>query len=134
MASEEITQLRRQIEEELETARQGYDNALSGDGPAVFSWHGEQFWIDRVRRTILPIDEDFHWRSATTLPADDDGPESARETLEFFDSWPIHEHTGAILLLWAWLVRGTEMKHAWEIIGTSFLNMGVAQPAINPAF
>src|SRR5262245_7250986 len=71
--------LRRHIEQELQAARAAYEAALQGEGPAVFSWYRQEFWIDRVRRIVMPIDDEFRWRSATTLPGDDDGPGSARE-------------------------------------------------------
>src|SRR5262245_7974214 len=96
--SERVTRLRLAIEQDLAVARDGFERALRADGPGVFVWHDAEFWIDRVRRMIVPSTAITAWRSQVTLPDDGEVGE-ARNVLEVYGGTARFENTGASLKL-----------------------------------
>lgn len=128
--------LRQAVLAELAGAREGFELALQPGRPNVFTWHGETFWVDRVRRFVIPGAsssrvEERSWTSRDTLPSED--PE-AKDLLEVYAGEHQMEDTGSILNMWAGLVAGLEGRALWDLVGAKVINLAIAQPAINPAF
>jgi hypothetical protein len=135
MSQERVTKLRKAVLTDLAVAREGFERALQPGQENVFSWHGQKFWVDQVRRFVIPrasslrLKEGFWARS--TLPRSED---DATELLESYaGEYPL-EDTGSILKMWAELIAGLEESALWDLVGAKMINLAVAQPAINPAF
>ena len=77
MNQERVTKLRLAVLADLAVAREGFERALQPGQSNVFSWHDETFWVDRVRRFVIPgssssrVDEGS-WSSRDTLPRGDE--------------------------------------------------------------
>jgi hypothetical protein len=136
MSQERITRLRETILSDLLSAKAGFERALQPESPNVFTWHGEEFWVDRVRRFVIPgacasrVKEDA-WTSKDTLPANDF---EASELLDIYCGEYQLEDSGSIERMWARLIGGVASRHAWAMEGAKVINLAVAQLSINPAF
>jgi hypothetical protein len=136
MSQERTIRLRQAVLADLAAAKESFERALQPDQPNVFLWHGEKFWVDRVRRFIVPeasalrVDEGA-WVSRDTLPAADF---EASELLDLYCGEYQLEDTGSLLRMWARLMAGVGARHMWDLDGAKMLNLAVAQPALNPAF
>lgn len=125
MSQERITRLRETVLADLARAEQGYQRALQPDSPNAFTWHGETFWVDRVRRFVAPGDLDRN--PPDTFSPDDD-------ELDIYAGEYQRSDSGSFSRMWARLISGSTARSIWEMDGAKFLNLAVAQPKINPAF
>jgi hypothetical protein len=130
-----VERLRRAVLAALEEARDAFEQALQPDQPNTFTWHGEMFWVDRVRRFVVPVEaseiRDDAWASRDTLVEDD---EDTKDTLDIYAGDSQLEDTGAFLGMWARVITGATSRGLWQITGAKFINLAIAQPKINPAF
>jgi hypothetical protein len=136
MSQERIKRLREAILDDLANAKARFERALQPENPNVFTWHGEDFWVDRVRRIVIPGAsvsrvKDDAWISRDTLPANDF---EASELLDVYCGEYQLEDTGSILKMWAWLIGGVAGRHIWDLDGAKVINLTAAQSSINPAF
>jgi hypothetical protein len=125
MSQERITRLCEAVLADLTVAKEGFERALQPGQPNVFVWHGEVFWVDRVRGFIAPGDRDA--RPPDTFSPDDD-------ELDIYAGEYQRGDTGSLSRMWAHLLSGSTARTVWEIDAAKFLNLAVAQPRINPAF
>lgn len=135
MSEDRVTKLRKVVLEDLALARDGFERALQHEQHNVFTWHGEKFWVDQVRRFVIPrasslrLKEGFWERNS--LPRSED---EAIELLEIYGGEYQLEDTGSILKMWSELVAGLEASAFWDLVGAKMINLAIAQPAVNPAF
>ncbi len=129
MSPERIKRLRQAVLADLDLAKEGFERALQPDQPNVFTWHGETFWVDRVRRFIVPGDGDA--RPPGTFSLEDD---EQNDLLDIYAGEYQIGDTGSFSRMWARLISGSTVRSVWEIDGAKFLNLAIAQPQINPAF
>lgn len=136
MIEERTKRLRQALLGELSEARQGFEQALVLGNSNKFTWHGEEFWVDRVRCLIIPAGEcssirSEAWVEPDTLPT---GDNEAMSSLEFYGGERQLEDTGSILRIWTMILCKVASRHSWSVVGAKMLNLTVAQPFINPAF
>lgn len=128
MNQERITSLRESVLRDLAVAKGGFERALQPGRPNVFMWHGETFWVDRVRRFVTPggcIDP-----PPETLSSGEDEQENLLDV--YAGAYQLGD-TGSFLRMWAQLICGTSQS-IWEIDAAKFINLTIAQPELNPAF
>jgi len=129
MSQERTTRLRETVLADLAVAKEGFERALQPDQPNVLTWHGETFWVDRVRRFVVPGNRDV--RPPDSFSPDD---EDQNALLDIYAGEYQRGDTGSFSRMWARLIGGSTARCVWEIDGAKFLNLVIAQPRINPAF
>lgn len=134
--AEHLVRLRTAVLAELAEARAGFERALDPDQSNVFIWHGEEFWVDRVRCFVIPGPsagrvEDSAWRRKDTLPRDD---YEAGELLDVYAGEYQLEDTGELLRMLARVIAGVTGRVLCHLAAAKLINLAIAQPKINPAF
>lgn len=129
MIEERTKRLRQAVLADLAVAKEGFERALQPGQPNLFAWHGETFWVDRVRRFVVPGHPNVR-PPDTFSPEDDD----QNDLLEIYAGEYQLGDTGSFSRMWARLISGSTARSIWEIDGAKFLNLAIAQPEINPAF
>jgi hypothetical protein len=135
MSEDRVTKLRKVVLEDLAFARESFERALQHDQHNVFTWHREQFWVDQVRRFVVPRASSLRFKEGfwerTSLPRSED---EATELLEIYGGEYQLEDTGSILKMWSELIAGLEASAFWDLVGAKMINLAIAQPLVNPAF
>jgi hypothetical protein len=136
MNQDRITRLREAVFSDLASVKASFEKALHPDGSNVFAWHGEEFWVDRVRRFVIPAASVSRmstaaWTQPDSLPSSD---YEASELLDIYCGEHQLEDAGSITKMWAQLIGGVGTKHLWSLTGAKVINLAISQPAINPAF
>lgn len=125
--------IRAAVMADLARAREEFLRCTQVDQSYVFTWHGEEFWVDRARMLVLSAFDVARWRPAATLP-DDGELGDATNLVEVFGGSARLETSSHLLQLFAWLLRGVQQRHLWIAPALHVLNLAVVQPVVNPAF
>jgi len=123
---------RRRVGAILDAARDTLLGAMHGDSN-VLTWYGEQFWVDRARRLVLPMYVFDALPAGHTLADDGDGGE-AHDNLEVFGGPSRMVASHEFLRVFGAMLAGTTDRHTWATTGAHLLNLAVVQPLINKSF
>lgn len=128
MSEEQVTRVREAVLADLAVAREGFERALEPPNSNSFTWHGEVFWVDRIRCFVYPGDKDKP--APESLSAYD--PDQV-DWIDIFAGEYQRVDASWLERMWAELLTG-QPDYVWELEGAKVINLAIAQPLINPAF
>jgi hypothetical protein len=136
MNREQLDRIRSEVSKSFAEAKQDFDTAMQADGSNVLTWHGAQFWVDRVRHLVIPDLQLSRvpasaWTRMDSLPGED---EDVVDLMEVYGGKRQLADAGMFVRFLASFVAKEKPDFIWQVEAAKLLNLAVAQPSINPAF
>lgn len=115
----------------LDGAREEFLRAMHSDSN-VMTWYDRKFWVDRVRRLVVPLFDLKPQPVGYTLEDDGEGGE-VNEKLAMYGGSSRLDFSYEITRVLGAMLAGTTQRHSWDMTGTHLLNLAVVQPLVNPS-
>jgi hypothetical protein len=136
MNREQLDRIRSDIFKTFTEAKQGFDTAMQADSPNVLTWHGAQFWVDRVRHLVIPELQLARvpasaWTRRDSLPGEE---EDVADLMDVYGGDRQLSDARMFVRLFSAFVAKQDPDFVWQVEAAKLLNLAIAQPSINPAF